>query len=482
MSDQSRWAGFDLPDGRTKVIDLMPTEYRTTGREILGIINEDIFIAIDPDLNKSEVYKSGYNSSVGELFSPTDVGLRKFLVAGGIKKLHYESRKEGQRIWVAVYEGEYTLPNGDKQNLPGDYEFDTSVGGPRWLVKKQTEIFNHFRREAGGATDQDWVNLRDEICLDRWLDCTDEQRANIEKRAELRATMFVDQIAQYGRQRANTGSLDRALRKFFLIRSYSKKELAECCFHITRTKVDLELRRIGLGALESKIVEVTELLADKLPLDVVGNVVNLLVEGERMKMHPQSAADAFMDGFPNEADVIEGTVLTPVDPEEQKLFLFPMEKETDGKISRAMIDFYGWGIFNVRVASARCNVFFSKAYREISEGEAQLLLAAYTRLNVIVDHFMPHGTPAGNKMAWREARKEARVSARSELEQSAAHMADIVRKCAHEKRLWKEADEIAEQMELDGMPPAEPADISDPNGDKEGTSSDTADTAAGNDE
>ena len=114
------WASeFELPDGRTKVIDLMPAEYGVTGRELMGIISDEVFITINPDPHGGEIYKSGYDGARGgDIYSITDIGLRKFLVAGGVKELDYQSLKTAPRIWHSIYKGMYMLPNGENTGAP----------------------------------------------------------------------------------------------------------------------------------------------------------------------------------------------------------------------------------------------------------------------------------------------------------------------------------------------------------------------------
>ena len=424
-----------LPAGKTQVIELMPHGKWTTGKELLGIICEDIYVTIDPNPQQSEVYKSGWRSG-SDMYSLTDVGLRKFLLAGNVKTLSYESRKEGPLIWVALFEGEYMLPNGSPQNLPGEYEFDATEGGPRWLVRKDTEIHSLVTKMEKQKRNVKKLFLKDDEFFDLWMALDDDIKQNITQKAKYAATKFTNQAAQFGRQRAQTGAMDRALRKFFLIRSYTMKELQSSAFHLTRTTVNYELMKTGLGILEAKLLQTADLMLGRgLPEGIVGDVIKLIAEGERDKQIASQPGGFFIDE--DDADVVVPPA--PADPEQARLYEIPAETETRGGAMQSMLKYYNWEVFNPRKANSQCQGFFNKDFNKLSEAEASLLTTAYTKLTASRDN----GTPA------------------NELTQQAKHLNDAMARCIVEKRLWRESDLEVTQPELPEMPKPEPEPTND---------------------
>jgi len=429
---QSKWSRHELPDGRIDVIDLMPDEVAVTGREILGVMSAHHFIVISPDPKMGEVYKSGWKGE--DLFSFTDVALRKVLNAGGVTEISYDSRKTEQRIWYGKYTGKYMRPDGNVIELSQDYEFDTTVGGPRWLVSKESHIRSAVCKIANAKY------LDDDVYIEKWLALSDVQKEKITEVAEFKASRFVEQAAQYGRQRAGTGSINRAIRKFFVIRQYTKQELTNCCFHITSTYIDAEVRRIGMGAVESKVLELTEAVGDKLSMDALSEIALLVAQNASQKQNAsQPGAGAFLD---LDDGAIEGEV-EEVDPEEAKLFLIQAEQDTKGAVMQAMIHFYGWAIFNYQVAGNRCQGLFQKKFSDLSEGEMQLLLMSYQKLN------QTRGDTPYSEI--RNAKAGELSEKKKELSDQATDLADRIRVCARERRLWRENAEVADQPGLEGL-------------------------------
>ena len=416
-----------LPAGKTKVIDLMAHEEWKTGKEMLGIICDVVYVSLEPDPKLSDVYKSGSRKAGGQwenLYSPTDVGLRKFLLAGGVTELSYEANKEGARIWTASYKGEYMLPNGKPIPLTGSYEFDCTVGGPRWEVRKQDELMRMVKKHSNASS------LNDEGYVRVWTTLAPEEKARLTEVAEFTATKYVNQAAQYGRQRAQTGAIGRAIRKLFLIRSYTTQELTESVFRLVRTTVNYELMKVGLGVFETKMLQMTDMLRERgLAPGDIGDLLKLLAEGEIKKEAAATGQGFFMDGLGDD-EAIEGVVeeVVVVDPEEAALYDIKAEVETKGRTQQAMIHYYGWGVFNVRSANAKCKGFFGKKFLDLSEAEMQLIARAYEKLL---------------------ASKEAGAS-KAELTQQATHLAEAMKRCVHQKRLWKEPVETAEQLPLEG--------------------------------
>lgn len=202
----------------------------------------------------------------GTLYQPSKQGLDKFFVAAGIKthvsetEVTQRTDADGKPIWIwdAKYSGTYTAPSGIPVPMPGEYTYDVTYGGPRYLERYNNTIDDEVAKMLGYGKKRSAEQR--EAVLEKWISLTDEEQEFIRKKAQVIAERFCSDAAKFGAQRAETGARLRPVRTWFRVRNYTRDEIENGTFILYRTKVDHEAMREMLGDAGNRLVSLTEAL------------------------------------------------------------------------------------------------------------------------------------------------------------------------------------------------------------------------------
>lgn len=459
--------GVELPGGRRWVIHLLGDSYANM-RRAPGMVIEDRYFYLNPDPDYRDVYKSG-SRKIGkdgnrdvyiDLYSPSKQGLSKFMLEAGVVEVNYQSEMPygvDQWCWRGQWQGKYTLPSGQEVLLTGDSEFDVRLGvSPRWFEKRQTEI----ERQVKKATDN-W-RLDAEGVIRVLANMDSNAKAEIVAIAEEKANQYCIELAQYGRQRAQTGAQLRPIRAFFQIGTYTEWELTHCAFHIQRAVRDYKLAELEMGHLAAQLMETTAALQRSgVRPEVQQTIAGILAD--QVKIHRQVQSGGFFatpDEDPEDLAQTASGVKGAVGQTASDLFAMKVDKELKGRVEQAIIHYHQWEATDYQQLNARCMALFGHPFRDLTQGEMLLLERGYREAEKIKD--LPP-----------EERKEAQATISTTLSA-----------CARGKRLWPEdgdeevvvggPDEV-----LEGEFHEEPQEQKDPDPEPEPTGPQNAQQAIG---
>jgi len=213
------------------------------------------------DVEHGDVYSMHSKQIDGQwvkMYKPTKQGLNKLLMAGGIETVDQSTSQRGDLwIWDSKWKGRYTTPAGITIELEDEYTFDVTIGGPRWIKRREDEIDKLVKKEANLP----W-NAKDDVIIVARTKVSPERMSEISSIAESVATNFAVEAAQFGTQRAAAGARNRALRTYFEIREFTEKEIRDSYFEIYRTRVDHEAMREVLGDTGAKLLSFAQLLGN----------------------------------------------------------------------------------------------------------------------------------------------------------------------------------------------------------------------------
>ena len=356
-------------------------------------------------IEKNDVYKQGSKKVDGkwiDLYAPSKTGLSKLLVGGGIKTVECNIARVGNDwIWSGEWKGVYTTPAGIDIPLEGNYEYDVTIGGGRWCEKRSSEIAYMVKKQANN-----W-RLNKEGVARTFKDLPEEMQKDFREMAEEAATAYCEHEAMYGAQRAETGAMLRPIRVLFGIRSnYTEDEVRNTEFVIYRTRMDMAAMQEAIGPLGAQVASFVQVLKNAGVSDAA-QITDL--------------TKVFLEAQTQSAQTVEGEIV-----EEDKgdnSFRYSAKPDTQKKLRGLMAKFHG----KSSVSSDGMKKLLDRIFdgpedgRALySEGHALLAMHMYEKMLV---------------------QKEADIS-QAELKAMAAQMRDFVLKCAHEKRMWQEGEDL----------------------------------------
>jgi hypothetical protein len=437
-----------MTDKALQTINVMPSMF-TQGSQVVSkspfhTITRQVF-QLSTRSEDKEVYPTGkrvvINDEWVDVLAPSKNGLMKFCLSGGIQTVSSKPERLGGRLWRHEVILKYTLPDGTSVTLPGTYEFDARKGGERWQEKYNQEMDKQARGLIKERTNKKYIKAEEiEACL---LNLTDETREKLHSKAVFRADRFVDQAAQYGTRRAETGAILAALRDFFLIRTYTAHELETSCFEIYRAEFDTEGLQAQVGEKNANAL-MTVLAGQKmgLPDNVVAMITDKVFSDEIAPAMQTVSADEIGD------NVVEQLEEEPTQEElESAAYKTPLAKSTETYARDLMKAYHGWARWSRADADEKSQRLVGKDWRDLSDGEGLVMVEIYEILNKRKDEGLAQADR--NKMA--------------------AYFAEAARRVISERRLWRSEDANMTQAELPGMPAQEEeSDEKDNNSDQEG--------------
>lgn len=227
-------------------------------------------VSISPNPNDREIYKVGATLIAGnwiDLYSLSKIALDRLMIAAGIEETDSTSRQVESNVWYSKWAGRYTQPDGKTVPLSGEKEIDLRIGGTRWAERKASELDSLLKNEGVKAgvfrkagysyktTDKAAETVSTEHLVAFQVSLSSERVAELEKIAEIKATRFVVQQAQFGLERAQTGARLRAVRTIMQLGQYTLEDL-KTPFVVIRSRYDIEKmqERIGPELLKDMLV------------------------------------------------------------------------------------------------------------------------------------------------------------------------------------------------------------------------------------
>jgi len=404
----------------------------------------EVRVSVSNDIEKGDIYYvSGYGDA--KRYALAKPALMRLMLAAGIEEISSKTSLLESRLWHGEWDGKFTQVDGTCVNLSGEKEIDLRVGGTRWterygvamdnLLKKSALKDGTFQRVGRGVKcDGEWLKS-EHLDLYR-VELPEAVEAKFDRLARMAATRFVDQASKFGREKAQTGAILRALRAFFHIRTYTMKELEED-FIVMRSRIDRKAMREYLGEDQTKKIEAA--MAIK-ALGLTGKEVAGLLSSP-------SGEDEMAD--------IGRKILDPssVTPDEAMNELFDTNEDpftvsdvndvVDASVVDASVADNGFS----ELASLERKIEIIKYAKELGYADAE----GFTKW-LFKDDAIKFGNIADGEAAliayFLDHVKEWKADTpRSEVNKSREHLRDVVIKCRSEKRLPARSDECI-QLEM----------------------------------
>lgn len=196
------------------------------------ISRTEVYVSTDPD--DREIYQVGYTrigDKLEKLYTLAKIALDRLMITAGIEEIESTTGRVGDRLWSATYKGRYIRPDGTEVGLTGTKEIDLSVDGTRWANEKQKNLDELLIENAKQVKLQKGQGERREDFAIRIQMAMEEQSpdllSDLELLAEAKATRFVNSMAKFGLELAETGARTRAIRQVMQVGTYTLEQLKE---------------------------------------------------------------------------------------------------------------------------------------------------------------------------------------------------------------------------------------------------------------
>lgn len=276
----------------------------------------EVLISANPD--DREVYPQGSirtGNGYDKTFSLSYVALSKLMNAAGIRESanqRIDDRKH-PHICHWQFSAVWTQPDSTELRYSGDYELDLrdfiDVGeGRRVMAARFEKAFQDERQSViKGKFSKDVESLKYDAltakCDQLYAKLDDDGKREVDELAEAKALRYVVQMRQFIVQRAQTGAMERVIRKMLNLKSqYTAAEL-KLPFRVPRSRFDWDRLDKVLGTQESMQLRKAQ------AMQLLGLTANDLAQARQLEA-PQWKQVVAEDGTPMAvADVhISGTV------------------------------------------------------------------------------------------------------------------------------------------------------------------------------
>ena len=224
----------------------------------------EVLISANPD--DREVYPQGSirtGNGYDKTFSLSYVALSKLMNAAGIRESanqRIDDRKH-PHICHWQFSAVWTQPDSTELRYSGDYELDLrdfiDVGEGRRVMaarfekafqdERQSVVAKRFTQETGSLK-YDALTAK---CDQLYAKLDDDGKREVDELAEAKALRYVVQMRQFIVQRAQTGAMERVIRKMLNLKSqYTAAEL-KLPFRVPRSRFDWDRLDKVLGTQES---------------------------------------------------------------------------------------------------------------------------------------------------------------------------------------------------------------------------------------
>lgn len=215
-------------------------------------------VAIDTNPVSKEVYpqgQSGYGDNAVKFYALTNVALARLMNAAGIKQTGSVRVDDATHPHICSWQfsAEYTQPDSTVLSYSADYELDLrdyinigtqSVKGARFEKALQDERVAVLKSELNSKLWGDALNKQADAA---YAAMDESNRKRVDELAEAKALRYIVQMRQFIVQRAQTGAMERVIRKMLNLKSaYSLEEL-KSPFRVPRARFDWDRLDSAIG-------------------------------------------------------------------------------------------------------------------------------------------------------------------------------------------------------------------------------------------
>lgn len=284
-------------------------------------------VQIDLSTNAREVYKqggTGYGENRVDFYALTNVALSRLMNAAGIKQTGSVRVDAGENPHVCSWQfsAEYTQPDSTVLAYSADYELDLrdyiqvgeqTLRGARFEKALQDERVAVLKSENDkdlGKLYGEKLNAKADVM---YAALDDAGKKHVDDLAEAKALRYIVQMRQFIVQRAQTGAMERAIRKMLNLKStYTLEELKKP-FRVPRSKFDWDRLDKAIGVEAS--AEMRQLQAMKL----LGINPDELAHWKQLNAPKQQALSAPTQHIDILGDDLDGTAFGVADNSEKSV-------------------------------------------------------------------------------------------------------------------------------------------------------------------
>jgi hypothetical protein len=233
-------------------------------------------VQIDTNPKNGEIYKQGskgYGENKIDYYALSNVALARLMNAAGIEETgsHRTDNREHPHVCAWSFGARYVQPDSTVLTYSADYELDlrdyinvngTTFRGARFekamADEREDLIYSDNKKEWGNIWGD---NLTKKVDV-AYASMSEEQKKKYDDLSEAKALRNVVQMRQFIVQRAQTGAMERAIRKMLNLKSaYTLAELKNP-FRVPRSRFDWDRLDAAIGKESGK--ELRQLEAMKL--------------------------------------------------------------------------------------------------------------------------------------------------------------------------------------------------------------------------
>lgn len=236
-------------------------------------------VQLSPNPKDKDVYRQG-SVKVGDqymdAFALTGVALAKLMNAAGIKEIHSHRTDNGEHPYIVSWQfkGKWVQPDSTEIEYSADYTSDlrdwivlpdgSRVRGPRFEKAYNEDRDSLVKRKHPTV---EWKKLYGEAgekkVIELLASMPQDEREEIEATAEALALRRIVQSRLFITQLAQTGAMDRVVRKFLQLKPVYTTEELSAPFSVPRSRFDWDRMDSVLGkdqAGQLKMVQAMKLL------------------------------------------------------------------------------------------------------------------------------------------------------------------------------------------------------------------------------
>lgn len=241
------------------VNDLTPTTSIESASQFHAVSWAEV--AIDTNPKNGEIYKQGskgYGEDKVDYYSLSNVALARLMNAAGISEVSSTrtDSREHPHICAWQFTAKYVQPDSTVLTYSADYELDlrdyihvngSTYRGARFektLVDERVDLMYAENKKEWGNLWGDNLNKKADAV---YASLSDSEKKRFDDMAEGKALRYVVQMRQFIVQRAQTGAMERAIRKMLNLKSaYTLAELKNP-FRVPRSRFDWDRLDKAIG-------------------------------------------------------------------------------------------------------------------------------------------------------------------------------------------------------------------------------------------